>query len=455
MSHPRPAPTARRARHTAAALAGAAVLLTATAPAALAADPDDPSSDALFGAADPQFDGVWRQSIALLAQDAAGYAPADEAVDWLLGQQCADGSFLSFRADVSAPCDDVTAADSNATALAVQALAALGGHDEAVSSGLTWLTGVQNEDGGWSYNPGGATDADSTGVVVGAFAAAGEDPAEVVRDGNSPFDALAGLQLGCDAPAEERGAFAWQPDETTGELFASDLATVDAVLASYGSGLLVAPESVTAAPVAPLDCDGNGDEAEETGEADEAEETDEADEAAGEDASAPRVASASAGAARLAGLLADGEQHLVSVPPGGEEQPDYATTARAVIALSAGGHEEARQGALEWLGEHHGEWPDLANSPASLGMLVLAAHAGDVSPEDFGGADLIEQLNALGPAPDETPGGADGAADADASDDDSGAGALTWVLAVGLIAGIAIGVVLSLRARARRTGDPA
>ncbi|MGK5531373.1 prenyltransferase/squalene oxidase repeat-containing protein [Streptomyces sp. URMC 129] len=454
--HPTAPRRARRAlRRRAAAPALAAVLLAAAAPAALAAADDaspDPASDALFGEASPEFDGVWRQSIALLAQDAAGYAPAGEAVEWLLDQQCADGSFLSYRADVSAPCGDVTAADSNATAVAVQALAALGGHDEAVASALDWLTGVQNEDGGWSYNPGGASDADSTGMVVGAFAAAGEDPAEVVRDGRSPFDALAGLQLGCDAPAEERGAFAWQPDQTTGELFPNDLATVDAVLASYGSGLLVDPGSVSAAPVEPLDCGDTGEGENEDGDG---EASAEPTESADETASSPRLASASAGAARLAGLLEDGEQHLVTMPAGGEEQPDYATTTRAVIALSAGGHEEARQGALDWLRDHHGEWTELSTSPASLGLLVLAAHASGVSPQDFGGTNLVENLNALGPAPDETPGSTDGATGAGDADDDSGGGALTWVLAIGLAAGIAIGVFLSLRGRRAGKTDTA
>ncbi|WP_059013539.1 prenyltransferase/squalene oxidase repeat-containing protein [Streptomyces specialis] len=460
MSH-QPTPTFARSRghRAAAALAGAAVLLTAALPAASAADDADSdatsASDPLFGEADPQYDGVWRQSLALLAQDAAGDAPAGEAVEWLLAQQGEDGSFLASRADVSRPCDDVTAADSNATAVAVQALAALGGHDEAVASALAWLTGVQNEDGGWSYNPGGASDADSTGVVVGAFAAAGEDPADVVRDGSSPFDALAALQLGCGADQEERGAFAWQP-EPGGELFPSDLATVDAVLASYGSGLLVDPESVTQAPVVPLDCEGDEDPAdpegsgatEGSGDTEDSQEAEDPEnpEATDEAALSPRLASASAGAARLAGLLADGEQHLVTVLPGGEEQPDYATTARAVIALSAGGHEEARQGPLDWLREHHDEWTGRADSPQSLAVLVLAAHAGGASPHDFGGSDLVEELNALGPAPEEA-GSADGTGGAGASDDGSGSGALPWVLGAGLALGLLIGVFLSLRGR--------
>ncbi|MDT0346311.1 prenyltransferase/squalene oxidase repeat-containing protein [Streptomyces litchfieldiae] len=435
-------PSNPRRRFTGAvALAGAAVLLTAPAGAAFAQSPAAAEPPAgLFGDADPSYDGVWRQSVALLAHHTAGYTPAGEAVDWLTGQQCDDGSFLSYRPDPAQPCGDVSGADTNATALAVQALAALGGHEAAVDSALTWLTGVQNADGGWSFNPGGASDANSTALVIGAFAAAGQQPGEVERDGNSPYDALLGFQLGCDTANEnERGAFAWQPDPESGDLFVSDLATVDAVLGAYGSGLVVDPE-VPEATAQPLGC---GDAA-DGGPTEEATASESPD---GADALAPNEAAGAAGAAYLAGALDEGGQHLVSTPPGGEEQADYLATARAVLALSAGGLAEERQGPLNWLIEHHAEWPDYAASPTALGTLVLAAHASGVPPEDFGGTNLIDQLNALGPDPDDA-GGANGGAGA-AEDDDGGPGAVVWVVGAGLLVGIAIGVVLTLR-KARR-----
>ncbi|WP_228082271.1 prenyltransferase/squalene oxidase repeat-containing protein [Streptomyces profundus] len=418
---------ARRARLCALALPGAgALLLTALAPTALAEDPVAPAPaeapEALFGDADPSYDGVWRQSYALLAQHTSGYTPAEEAVDWLVGQQCADGSFLAFRADPGEPCADVTASESNATALAVQALAAVGGHEDAVDAGVDWLTGVQNEDGGWGFSPGGASDANSTAVVVGALAAAGVDPNGVVREGSSGYSALEGLQLGCEAPEEQRGAFAWQPDEESGQLFASDMATVDAVLASYGSGLLVAPGTANT-PVTPLDC------------AD-----DEAEAAAGP-----------AGAAQLVGALERGEGRLESTPPGGETQPDFGTTARAVLALSAGGHHEEAQAPLEWLRTHHAEWADHATNPTALGLLVLVARATDTSPTDFGGTNLLTLLAELGPDPAETPAGHKDAAD-NASDDD-GMGPLPWIIGAGLLAGILIGTLLSFRRKAAAADD--
>ncbi|RMI26246.1 hypothetical protein EBN88_29860, partial [Streptomyces triticirhizae] len=418
----------------------------ALAPAAVAdetpAPPPAEAPEGLFGDADPQYDGVWRQSYALLAQHTAGYTPADEAVDWLVGQQCADGSFLPFRAAPEQPCADVTASDSNATALAVQALAAVGGQQDAVDAGVAWLTGVQNEDGGWGFNPGSPSDANSTAVVIGALAATGTDPAEVRREDNSPYSALGDLQLGCDAPEDQRGAFAWQPDPETGELYGSDMATVDAVLAAYGSGLLVDPETPEA-PVTPLDCGtgGDGSDGEETGAASESP----ASESPAEELS-PQARAGSAGAARLLGTLEGSENHLESTPPGGEAQPDFATTARAVLALAAGGHREAASAPLEWLRAHHTEWTDYATNPTALSLLVLAAHATGDSAADFGGTDLLAQLGRLGPAPTDSP--ADGGGSGEGDADGDGMSALPWIIGLGLVAGIGIGVLLSFRRRA-------
>ncbi|MDX6764253.1 hypothetical protein SIN09_33900, partial [Streptomyces sp. F8] len=73
----------------------------------------------LYGKNDPTYDGVWRQSFALLAQDTVGVKPAAQAVDWLVGQSCANGSFPAFRADTAKDCDATAYIDSNATAAAV------------------------------------------------------------------------------------------------------------------------------------------------------------------------------------------------------------------------------------------------------------------------------------------------------------------------------------------------
>ncbi|MBW1603467.1 terpene cyclase/mutase family protein [Streptomyces sp. JJ66] len=359
-------------RRCAVALAASTVLCASAAPLALADDSPSPTPGAslpeeLYGTADPQYDGVFRHAHALLAQDAVGVTPAEAAVSWLTGQQCDDGAFTAYRPDPGQACDDTTVRDTNATALAVQALAAVAGEDdEPVGEAVQWLQSVRNDDGGWGYNPGGASDANSTAVVMGALLAAGEKPQAATHD------ALRGFQLGCEAPEEERGAFAYQPGED-GKLAPNALATAAAALAAQESGLAVAADSAgDAAPELPACTDG--------------------DAFAREDA-------AQAGAAYLHTQLAAHDGHLMSALPGAEDQPDYGTTTLAVLTLAGGGYDVEQP--LAWLAEHHTEWPGVQESPAALAQLVLAVRAAGGDPTAFGGTDLVAQLAATGPAPQE------------------------------------------------------
>ncbi|HZG05187.1 MAG TPA: prenyltransferase/squalene oxidase repeat-containing protein [Streptomyces sp.] len=431
-------------RRTAAVLAASAVLCAVAAPVATADEspsapapkrPKPPS--ALYGKDDPQYDGVWRQSLALLAQDAVGVRPAEEAVEWLTGQQCADGAFTSYRPDPSQPCNAKTVADVNATAAAVQALAALGGHDRQVGKAVEWLKQVQNQDGGWGYNPGGASDANSVSVVIGALVAAGEDPAKVrsAKDRKSPYDSLLGFQLGCGAKEAERGAFAYQPD-AKGRLAANDDATAAAVLAALGEDLVVEPGGGDGgASAKPLECGKDG-----------------------KDGGRTPAEAAEGGAAYLTRVLRAGGGHLTSAMPGAEGQPDYGNTADAVIALAAGGHRDAARASLTWLEKNAPKWDKFAGSPAALGQLVLATRAVGGDPADFGGTDLVERLNATGPRPASVPadGGdgdgedsGDGGKEKDGGKDGDGS-AVTWsFVGAGLAAGAGIGFLLSLRNRRR------
>lgn len=99
------------------------------ASAAPSASPSQAIPTGLYGSTDPMYDGVWRQSLALLALDTVEEKPGAGAVRWLVGQQCASGAFAAYRADATAKCDAKTAVDTNSTAAAVQALAAVGGQD--------------------------------------------------------------------------------------------------------------------------------------------------------------------------------------------------------------------------------------------------------------------------------------------------------------------------------------
>ena len=138
-----------------------------------------------------------------------------------------------------------TAADTNTTAFAVQALIASGeaAGSDAVLNALSYYEGIQNDDGGWPYQVpsdfGTATDANSTAVTVQAIIAAGQDPAGAdwtTGEGNTPVSALEALQ-------NESGAFAWQaamPDDNL-------LATIQALPAVAGKAFPLSTMDVGAA----------------------------------------------------------------------------------------------------------------------------------------------------------------------------------------------------------------
>jgi hypothetical protein len=389
-------------RRSAAVLAATVAIGTAT-PAVAASPSPSPSSPAgLYGSTDPTYDGVWRQSLALIALHRVDVEPADAAVGWLAGQQCANGAFPAFRADPAKACDTKVMVDTNSTAAAVQALSASGAHDTAVRKAVTWLKSVQNKDGGWGYTPGGASDANSTSVVIGALNASGAYISRIAKYGKSPYDALLKLSL----PCADEGAFAYQPDKK-GQLTANADATAAAVVGMLGTGML----TVRA---------GAGTK----------------EEAACADASTPTWRRASAnGAAYLAKAVAK-DGHLTSALPGSENQPDYGNTADAVVALAAQGGTAAATGPLRWLERNSAKWA-AQSGPAAYAQLILAAKTGGADPRDFGGTDLVKQLTATGPAPAPT-------SAATSQDDDSGT-SVWWMVGAGLAAGAGIGFLLSSR----------
>ncbi|MEU0383005.1 prenyltransferase/squalene oxidase repeat-containing protein [Streptomyces chartreusis] len=394
-------------RRSAAVLAAVAVIGAATPAAATPApSASEAFPSALYGDKDPEFDGVWRQSLALLAQHTVGVKPAARSVRWLVRQQCADGSFAPYRPDPTAACDAKTMVDTNQTAAAVQALTALGGHDTVTGKAVTWLKSVQNEDGGWGYTPGGASDTNSTSVVIGALTAAGEKPEQVEKGGKSPYDALLTLALACDG--DDAGAFAFQPDKK-GKLAANADATAAGVLGALGKGMVVKP-----------------------GEKSEA-----AKGQACEDKKSPEQAAAD-GVGYLAKALAK-DGHLTSPTPGSDPQPDYGNTADAVVALAAHGDTGQAEKPLRWLEKNSATWA-AQNGPAAYAQLIFAAHATGTNPRDFGGTDLVKQLNATGPAPQTA--GKTRAADEKSDSDVFG---VWWYVGVCLVAGVGIGFLFSGR----------
>ncbi|MEV0218126.1 prenyltransferase/squalene oxidase repeat-containing protein [Streptomyces sp. NPDC050704] len=408
-------------RRSAAVLAATAVIGTAFAPAALAdespsASPSTSPSQAiatgLYGSTDPTYDGVWRQSLTLLALHTLDVKPPADAVDWLTGQQCANGAFAPYRADASAKCDAKTMVDTNSTAVAVQALEALGGHDSVTGAAVKWLKSVQNEDGGWGYAPGGASDTNSTSVVIGALTAAGTDLEDVPSQERTPYDALRGLSVPCDE--DGGGAFAFQPGKKGG-LAANADATAAGVLGALGKGLVT-----------------------------EAGETSKDTACVGGD-SFTRQEAAANGAAYLAGAVAK-DGYLKSALAGAEDQPDHGNTADAVVALAAAGRTADAEKPLAWLAKNSRTWA-AKSGPAAYAQLILAAHATGTDPRDFGGADLVKQLGATGPA------GADYSSDPrdentateEKKDGDDGGVSVWWIVGVGLVGGIGVGFLISGR----------
>ncbi|MBD0707952.1 hypothetical protein BU197_05900 [Streptomyces sp. CBMA291] len=410
-------------RSTAAALAAAVLLGTGAAGAATAAP--SPSATAgtlppgLYGTKDPTYDGVWRQSLAFLAQRGTGYQPADQAVDWLLGQQCEDGSFAAYRPEPGTPCDAKTMRDTNATALAVQALAAVRRQsadaekvDKAVETGTGWLRSVQNKDGGWGYGEGGASDANSTSIVIGALAATGVKPGSYTSaEGRTPYDALLTFALPC-SDKDGAGAFAYQPDKS-GKLLANDDATAAATLAGLGKSVV----ATKASPDQPTSC---------------------------ADLSKPTVERAALnGASHLAKALA-ATGHLALPPmPGATdttERPDFGNTADAVVALAAAGAAKEAKPALEWLEKNSADWAK-EGGPAAYAQLILAARATETDPREFGTTDLVEQLNASGPTP-KTP---DTSTAGSAADGDDSGFDVWWIVGIGTVVGVGIGFLVSGR----------
>jgi hypothetical protein len=405
----RPAAQAAAVALCASALLGAAAPAFASASAA-------PLPSALYGKSDPTYDGVWRQSLSLLALHSQGVTPAPAAIDWLTKQQCGDGGWPSYNPDASKPCTPATE-DTNATSVAVQALTAIGGHDDAVAKAVAWYKNVQNADGGWSYNLGAASDANSTSLVVSALAAAKVDPASVAKSDKSAVQGLATFQLGCSEPAAQQGAFAYQPDKS-GKLAANGLASAQGALGAEKAFLPVTASAASSVPAA-----GCGD------------------------------AAASAGN-YLAAQLKSGQEHLMQQLAGAAPSPDYAATAWAVLALAHQGRVADAQGAMTWLKQNGQAWTQGdhgAPQPSALALLVLAAQATGADATQFGTTNLVTQLESTGPAPAATPGahGASAASSATAAPKKSNTAAKISGFVALLVAGVGGGLFITW-SRSRR-----
>lgn len=197
--------------------------------------------EGLYGPADI-YNSAFNQGMTLLALSAIGQSdPA--AAAWLVDQQCDDGSWTGYRPDTSQPCafDPVTFAgpEANGTSMAVIGLVAQG-VAPAVDP-VPWFQSLQAADGGFPYSAGFDPDPNSTALVIDALLALGVDPsAGAFASGTpSPLQALAGFRFDCEADDADRGAYWIAPWDPSDPITPNFLATVQALPAASGQGLLV------------------------------------------------------------------------------------------------------------------------------------------------------------------------------------------------------------------------
>ncbi len=203
----------------------------------------------LFGSPDgPTYSSAYTQGLALLALAAAGH-PNTAGARWLVAQQCSDGGWTSYRSSLRTPCPkedptDYAGADTNSTALAVEALVAT--HVSPRVNPLKFLQRSQYPDGGFGYfgtvSRAQPVDPDSTALVVQALVALHElgNPAFRKSAASTPRKALAHFQLGCSAPASERGAYTF-PGVPGPNL----IATLEAIPAAAGKAFPIRPATQT------------------------------------------------------------------------------------------------------------------------------------------------------------------------------------------------------------------
>jgi len=136
-----------------------------------------------------------------LALQPLNKVPAD-AITWLASQQCLDGAFEGYRNSIRTACAQpdpakFTGADSNSTALGAMALRAVK-NNSAADKAIAVLLTKQNKDGGWGYTLGGASDVNSTGLVLAALNSS-PTTTELSSAGNSARGYLTAAQVPCTA----------------------------------------------------------------------------------------------------------------------------------------------------------------------------------------------------------------------------------------------------------------
>lgn len=170
-------------------------------------------------------DTLFKHAYVVLALHNARAAVPESAVTAMTSQFTEDGGWALFGGTTPGT------ADTNTTALVMQALVAVGRPDSAAGA-LPYLQRMQNEDGGFPYQKpsawGTETDANSTAVVLQALNALDESLGTWVANGTDPLGALLAMW------DPNTGAYRWQQ----GVPSANMLATAQAIQAGEGMTLV-------------------------------------------------------------------------------------------------------------------------------------------------------------------------------------------------------------------------
>jgi hypothetical protein len=169
--------------------------------------------------------GVYDHATAMLALIASGEELPAEAITALANSQAANGGWAYDGSTEDAD------ADSNTTALVIQALAASGAPDEGmIESGLGYLTATLRDGQGAAYNSDEASlaDSNSTALVLQAVIATGDDPAS--EEWQDLLTALLAFQ-------NEDGSLGYQSELPEPNL----LSTVQAIPALAGIAFPIVP----------------------------------------------------------------------------------------------------------------------------------------------------------------------------------------------------------------------
>ena len=341
------------------AIATTVMLAASLSMAGQTAQASDPTGSdvGLFGSQDPTYDGVYRQSAAIMGLVAVNATVPRVSVAWLLRQQCADGSYAAYRPDPTLPCPapdpaNYTGPDTNSTAMAAMALRAVAARQPRDTPGIVkaakraeaWLARQQVPDGGWEWIEGLTADATSTGM---SLASAGRAATPSHRRGAAWLRGLMGPEAACGLPFQSGGPV-------------DPLSTSWGLIGAQGSLPFArhrGPRTIT--PCA---------------------------------ATSPHLL---ATGSWLASAITAGNGQIPSAYS--PDQTDWNSTALATLGLSQrhGSTAALRLGLAALQGNVAAYTrPGGTDVPGALGTLLMVAGATGADPRDFGGVDLIQRLMA-------------------------------------------------------------